>query len=89
MGISRRSIILLPGLLALLLAGSRAAESRPAKPTGAKSAPAIPVEPARTNLVEPLSNGLRLSMKKEEVLEFHWKSVEGFPNSIVLLRGKE
>lgn len=61
MGISWRSVILLPGLLAFLWAGSRAAESRPAPQTTA--------QPARTNLVEPLSNGLRLSMKKEEVLK--------------------
>ena len=86
MGISRRSIILLPGLLALLLAGSRAAESRPAKPTEAKSAPAIPVEPARTNLVEPLSNGLRLSMKKEEVLKRFQGLTEGFGG---LVEGRE
>ena len=70
MGISWRSVILLPGLLAFLWAGSRAAESRPAPQTTA--------QPARTNLVEPLSNGLRLSMKKEEVLKRFEGLTEGF-----------
>jgi hypothetical protein len=78
MGISRRSAILLPTLLAVLMASSRAAESSSAKPTAAKPPPASPIQPARTNLVEPLSNGLRLSMKKEEVLKRFEGLTEGF-----------
>lgn len=64
MGTSRRSAILLPGLLAAVAVGSRAADSVPSK---AKAPTVSP--PARTNLVEPLSNGLRLTQTKAQVLQ--------------------
>ncbi len=65
MGLSRRSTILLHGLLAAVAVGSRAAEPTTTKP----AAPPAASRPTRTNLVEPLSNGLRLTQTKAQVLQ--------------------
>ena len=56
-------MILLGGLLAAIAVGSRAVESGPAEP-----APHQSIRLASTNLVEPLSNGLRLTQTKAQVL---------------------
>lgn len=70
------SLIVLTLLLAVVSVSSRAAESTRQRPDKTPAVPAV--QQARTNLVEPLSNGLRLSMKKAEVLKRFEGLTEGF-----------
>lgn len=65
MGFSWRLKILRMGLLAAVAVGSGSAESTTTKPASPPSAS----RSAKTNLVEPLSNGLRLTQTKAQVIQ--------------------